>query len=391
MSKHLFRPEEGPGPAFPLSPTTDLEEIVAASPAIVSLLPGLMRTMAAEIEQMSSAHPVAAPDVLQQYAHAGAESVARRVVIELSTALGCRLAQRQGPDASSIARGCIRPALGGSIQEAAVETVIETSGPTGRRRLRLKLLGTPEITLDGVRLRALERCNRAALIIYILAQHRQGLSTERLAAYIASESAEVDAFDTDASMRLGAVRTFIWRLRKVARWPDIVVSPEELSGLQNRYRLPDDTSCDLWDFESNLDRAAALSVRSSFEPGAADRAAALRQDAILLYKGEFCKGIGAGAIAHAAGYLHDRYLQAVMLQATYWKDKALRLQQARQGAGSTGHASIEEENAWLEALSNYRLAARVEPYDESAYDGAMLCQAHLGPSKRGQRPAAHCS
>jgi hypothetical protein len=296
--------------------------------------------------------------------------VAWRVVTELSTALGFHLAHGHGPEAAGKAQRWI--SLGAPLP-APTQTRSPTEGPS----LNLKLLGTPEITLDGVRLRAVERCSRAALIMYVLALHPQGLSSDRLAAYIAADSADVDAFDTEASMRLGAVRTFVWRLRKVARWPDIVVSPEDLGGMQNRYRLPDSTTCDLWEFESSLDKAAALAVRANLEPGAADRAAALRQDAILLYRGEFCKGIGAGSIAHAAGYLHHRYVQAVMLQATYWKDKALRLQEAHRSARSVGSAPVEEEHAWWQALSNYRLAAQVEPYDEAAHEGVLLCQKRL--------------
>lgn len=380
MSAQHSRSGEGADRALPMYSTTDLQDIIAASPAIVNVLPGLMRTMAAEIEKMSHSHP--APDALGQHSYAGAEFVAWRVVTELSTALGFHLAHDHGPEAAGKAQRWIR--LGAPLP-APLQTGCPTQGP----RLQLKLLGTPEITLDGVRLRAVERCSRAALIMYVLALHPQGLSSDRLAAYIAADSADVDAFDTDASMRLGAVRTFVWRLRKVARWPDIVVSPEDLGGMQNRYRLPENTACDLWDFESSLDKAAALAVRANLEPGTADRAAALRQDAILLYRGEFCKGIGAGAIAHAAGYLHHRYVQAVMLQATYWKDKALRVQEARRGHRGAGTAPVEEEHAWWQALSNYRLAARVEPYNESAHEGALLCQAHLGQGNLGQRREAY--
>jgi hypothetical protein len=376
MSAQHSRSGEGADQAFPMYSTTGLQDIITASPAIVSVLPGLMRSMAAEIEKMSHAHP--APDALQHHAYAGAEFVARRVVTEISTALGYHLAHGHGPEAAGKGQDWVR-------LDAPFHEPIQAGSPTQGPRLQLKLLGTPEITLNGVRLRAVERCSRAALIMYVLALHPQGLSSDRLAAYIAADSADVDAFDTDASMRLGAVRTFVWRLRKVARWPDIVVSPEDLGGMQNRYRLPDNTTCDLWEFESSLDKAAALAVRANLEPGAADRAAALRQDAILLYRGEFCKGIGAGAIAHAAGYLHHRYVQAVMLQATYWKDKALRLQEAHLGRLGAGSAAVEEEHAWWQALSNYRLAARVEPYNESAHQGALLCQAHLGRGNLGPR------
>jgi hypothetical protein len=335
--------------------------------------------MAAEIEKASRAHATSAgADLTQREASLSAETVARKVVTDISRGLGRHLALNCGTDASVVARRLMRAPTGDPSSRSKAPILGRRDGP----QLRLKLLGTPEVTLDGVRLTALERCNRAALILYILALHRQGLSVERLAAYIASESVEVDAFDTDAGMRLGAVRTFIWRLRRVAGWPNIVVSPGELNAYQNRYRLPDNTTCDVWEFESNLDRAAGLAVRASLEPGAADQAAALRQDAILLYRGEFCKGIGAGTIAHAAGYLHHRYLQAVMLQAAYWKDKAMKLREIRWESKSAGDTSVEEEKAWLEALSNYRLAAQVEPYDESAHGGVRLCRKQLARGSR---------
>ena len=372
MRVQHFDHEEGPKPTFCSIPD-DLQDVIAAWPAIASVLPGIMRAMAAEIENAARTQ-VACADLPQHEASWTAETVARKVVTDISRGLGWHLALSCRPQSSAIARKQARTPAGAHARASKPPVVDHLDGP----QLRLKLLGTPEVTLDGVRLRALERCNRAALILYILALHRQGLSVERLAAYIASESSEIDAFDTDAGMKLGAVRTFIWRLRRTARWPDIVVSPGELSAPQNRYRLPDNTTCDVWEFESNLERAAGLAVRASIEPWAADQAAALRQNAILLYGGEFCKGVGAGAIAHAAGYLHHRYVQAVMQQATYWKDKALTLREFRSESNRAGDPSVEEEKAWLEALSNYWLAAQVEPYEEAAYAGAILCQSHLG-------------
>ena len=379
MLVQRFDHEEGPRPTVCSIPD-DLQDVIAASPAIASLLPGIMRAMASEIEKSTHTHAASA-GLPQHEASWNVETVARKVVTDISRGLGRHLALSCRPQSSGIARKQERAPAGGPALASEPPLVDHLGGP----QLRLKLLGTPEVTLDGVRLRALERCNRAALILYILALHRQGLSVERLAAYIASESSEIDAFDTDAGMRLGAVRTFIWRLRRTACWPDIVVSPGELSACQNRYRLPDNTTCDVWEFESNLERAAGLAVRASIEPWAADQAAALRQNAILLYGGEFCKGVGAGAIAHAAGYLHHRYLQAVMQQATYWKDKALTLRDLRCESNRVGDPRVEEEKAWLEALSNYRLAAQVEPYDESAHEGVLLCHKQLARSSQVKR------
>ena len=81
----------------------------------------------------------------------------------------------------------------------------------------------------------------------------------------------------------------------------------------------------------------------------------------------------------------------MLLQASYWKDKATALKQARQKSGIVGGIPVQEESAWLEALSNYNLAAQVEPYDEAAYAGAMLCQAHLGQRKGVQKTLSRCS
>jgi DNA-binding SARP family transcriptional activator len=377
----------------------EVREIISGSPIVASLLPHLMRTMADEIEResyarSSSVAPLTA-DPYQPLAPVELRSLAQQVAYGLSVTLCHHLVRSLGADACGI------PGTPGESVLAAYHLLRQGSAlerphhsgdkPSTEGRLQLKLLGSPEITLDGVRLKALERCTRASLIIYILALHPRGLSSERLAACITQDSGYTDALDPNANMGLGAVRTFIWRLRKLAGWPGVVVSPEEQGGYQSRYRLPDDTACDLWDFEAKLDEAARLAVRANMEPDTAHRAAALRQDAVLLYRGEFCKGIGAGAISDAAEYLRQRYLQAVLLQASYWKDKAKALQQARQESGFVGGASVQEETAWLEALSNYGLAAQAEPYDEAAYAGVMLCQAHLGQRKGIQKTLARCS
>ncbi len=381
--------------------TTDLRKIVSVSPAVSSLLPHLMRTLADEIESVSRAQPAPrTADLPQQLRPVDLQSIAHQVALSLSATLSRHLVRslRSGPSDTpvSLPRTAWSPVASVEPDEDSrvkLATPLKAKAPA-KGRLQLKLLGSPEIILDGVRLKALERCNRAALIIYILALHPRGLSVERLAEYMVSDSACRDAFDMDnldANMGLGAVRTFIWRLRKLADWPEIVVSPGERGGWKSRYRLPDDTTCDLWEFEANLDEAGRLAVRANVEPEASDRAAALRQDAVMLYQGEFCKGVSAEALSQAAEYLRNRYLQAVLLQASYWKDKATRLQRARQETGIAHTLPVQEESAWLEALSNYKLAAQVEPYDEAAYAGAMLCQAHLGQSKGVQKTLARCT
>jgi hypothetical protein len=267
------------------------------------------------------------------------------------------------------------------LQPSKVRTNNQPSTP----QLSLKLLGAPEIALDGMRLTALEQSTSAALVLYVLALHRGGLSGERLMAYLVSEWEDMDPLDAGATLSPSAHRTYIWRLRKLAGVRNIVVAHAVEGRHHSRYLLPNNTTCDLWEFEDNLDQAARLVVRASFEPDAADRAAALRQEAILLYGGDFCQGVGAGAIARAADYLRQRYLQAVMSQAAYWKDKAMKLCDARQRTGIMGELPAEEEHAWLEALNNYRLVVHVEPYEESAYAGVELCKARLGQRRISMR------
>ena len=384
------------------------------SPWVASVLPRLMRSLADQIERGSDgpATPhLHAARLPQPPTSLDVQSIASQVARDLSITLRDHLGRSLNPERSS--QGALpellRRPVGVPTNEPTNEptnaAISETPGgrdetPLGGPHLRLKLLGTPEITLDDVRLQALERCGRASLVIYILALHRRGLSGERLAAYIASDSPDIEPFDTEANLGLGAVRTFIWRSRKRAGWRDIVVSPGEQGGNQNRYRLPDDTTCDLWEFERNLDEAARLAVRANVEPDASERAAALRQDAIALYGGEFCKGVGAGSISRAAHYLRQRYLQAVLLQAAYWKQKAVTLQRARQEttqeSGTAGERRwqgppVQEESAWLQALCNYRLAAQAEPCDESIYLGAMLCEAHLGYVRGVEETLALCA
>ncbi len=406
-----FFPHEAPGLS---SIRSQRPTIFSASPCVASVLPGLMRSLADEIERGSSANLAEglAPNntkLPESAAPLDVQSYARQVACELSIALSHHLdgGFNSGPGKRS------RQPVGSETLQKREQQIdgawagapgangpVDTRGAADVRsvgpRLRLKLLGTPEVTLDGVRLQGLERCGRASLVIYILALHPGGLSGESLAAYISSDTPDIEPCDIEANLTTGAVRTFIWRLRRVAGWRGIVVSPGEEGGSQNRYRLPDDTACDLWEFERTLDEAARLAVRANIERDAADQAAAMRQDAISLYGGEFCKGVGSGSISRSAVYLRQRYLQAVMLQATYWKERAVRLRTARQERGSAlgqrlQGAWFSEESAWLQALDNYRLAIQAEPFDETLYLGAMLCEAQLGHARGVEQTLAVCT
>ncbi len=383
-------------------------EIASASPTAARLLLQLMRNLADKIEEVLPVPLNADTDRL--HTAPDTEAMARLVAEGLSVALRRHMTVGRGhatnglppPDSAymleNTSEAPSQMAFDYLSGERTGESVAREDGePAARRHLQLRLLGTPEITLDGVRLESIERSNRVGLIPYILALHPGGLSGERLASYLASDSLDLDAFDMDATIGLSTVRTFIWRLRKIAGWRGIVVSPGEHGGCPNAYRLPAETSCDLWEFERNLDESTRLVVQASMDSGANDRAAARRQEAILLYRGDFCKGVGAGCISYAAQQLRSRYLHALLQQATYWKGKAVRLRDPlleNNGASITTNAALpspEEQSAWLEALSNYRLAVQAEPYDEAAYVGAMQCLAHLGNSKGVQQTFARCS
>ena len=352
----------------------DLEAVFEASPALAALLPDLMRRMADEIEMISDSRATHDANRLERPYSTATESLARRVTSQISIMLSSWLTLGHVDDAAGLRSSVRRETLVASLQPSMPGIRDQASQP----QLNLKLLGCPEITLDGVRLTPVEHCSRAAIILYMLALHRGGLSGQRMISYLVSEWEDMDALDERAILSPSAHRTYIWRLRKLAGWRDIVIAHCEQGGRQNRYLLPDNTACDIWKFEDNLDQAARLVVRANIAPDAVDQAATFRQEAILLYGGDFCQGIGAGAIARAADYLRHRYLQAVMSQAAYWKDKALKLCDARQLEGTRRDLPIEEENAWLEALKNYRLAVHIEPYEKSADGGLLLCQAHLG-------------
>lgn len=216
-----------------------IREIVSASPMAARLLPQLMRHLADEIEGFTGVTSEVDADGLPTAPDA--EAVARQIVEGLSETLSRHL--KTSRDMNALDAGSRM--IGNYARPAAHATYDRRGGPeiifeepsrvalqvvhdhlsdegagepksegdseaTVLRHLQLKLLGTPEITLNGVRLEAVERSSRVGLIPYILALHPRGLSVERLAAYLATDSLDLDALDTDATMGLGTVRTFIW-------------------------------------------------------------------------------------------------------------------------------------------------------------------------------------
>lgn len=383
MSARNFQYDEAPDPPDPQLHTLGLHELLVTSPAVAGMLPGCMRRLADEIENAIPSHvsacaggrlPVCSGSAI-------AQGVTRKVASQISKTLSRNLPpEASGNPGVPLTGPSQRRQLGpGANAEPSL------SGSDEGPRLELRLLGTPRIMLAGVRLTSVELCSSAAVIIYVLALHPGGLSGERLGAQIRLDSSDVDEPDVYATRSTTAHRTFIWRLRKLAGWQGIVVSCGRSGGRPNNYELPANTICDLWEFEDRLNQAERLAVRAGIEPDAADKAAILRQEAIVMYGGDFCTGIVTECITRAAEYLRDRYLRAVVSQGAYWKGRALDLQKARSRGSTWGNVrgvnpddpQVEEEKAWLEALSNYRLAAHVEPYADAAHAGVMLCQAKL--------------
>lgn len=362
-----------------------LERIAQASPRIAAQLPEVMRKLADDLEAISksAACHQAEPNQQEVRGVPEHESLSHMLASQISAAVNIdpmaydNLLHRRSALHTDKPFEHLQPSLTGADSQA------------GESRMHLRLLGTPEITLDGVRLNSVERCTRAALILYVLALHRGGLSGQRMVAHLISEWEDIDAFEDGALLSPSAHRhrTFIWRLRKLSGMRNIVVAHCERGGRENRYMLPGSTTCDVWDFEDRLDEAARLVVRANFDKDAVVLAAAARQEAIQLYRGDFCQGVGSGSLARAAGYLRRRYLHAVLTQAVYWRNRAQDLSQnlsSNQQGESGSKLAPDVENAWLEALSNYNLAAYVEPYEDSAYAGIKICQTRLNSASRNR-------
>ena len=295
-------------------------------------------------------------------------------------------------------------------------------------RLSLRLLGGVEIAIDGVRIGTLERASRLVSVLCILALHRSGLRSERISALLSGENFPADlrprqvapvrgraggcATDADvdlsqspqlaqgqeqgqaqAGTATGAtilttltkmavvthnLRQMVYRIRRAAGWPDIVVSRMERGGGETTYKLPDGMWCDIWEFEAKLTEADWHSTRHWIS-GAAELASTLREEAIALYGGDLDCELGDGAmiavIAHEAIRLRERYVGALLDQAVYWQRLALGHWQKSNTKGIEG---VNEEDAWRHALRYYMEAVRADRHNELAYVGAMRCHAHLG-------------
>jgi hypothetical protein len=307
---------------------------------------------------------------------------------------------------------------GASATDTGTDTGTDTIG--AQHTLRIYLLGRPQIYVDDIRIAELERSNRRSQVIQLLALHRAGLSGMQLARSLNMAAHRYE----DEGLDPHYVRTLVWgardQVRKRTAWSGVIQSPMKCGVGLHHYRLADNTVCDLWEFEDKLDEADRImaqaavapmvSVRPAFgesrceaENGNTERAAALREEALQMYKGDLCEGSNNGCIAQAARMLEERYMRSALQQGDYWRAKALSVSAIgpeRQGQDTSGaHSSLlysgvvptsptspgsltlthpEVHSFWREALRNYERVLKVDDYHEEAYTRVMECCAHLG-------------
>lgn len=302
--------------------------------------------------------------------------------------------------------------------------------------LRIYLLGSPQVYINEIRLPRLERSNRRREVIHLLALHRSGMSVSQLAGALNMASHRYE----DESLTPHYVRTLVWGIRDQAResagWDGIIQSPIKQGAGLHHYQLPDNTWCDLWEFEDRLDLADHLVARGARLAGSsaplgsigsawpqpllypsperagqvaafAHDAAALREEALQLYRGALCQGSSNGCLIQAARELEERYKHAALQQGDYWRATAIALQagapanrsplwgeqweqwtggaaRARTASDRTspfGAARPEVRSIWREALRNFERVLHVDNYHEEAYMSAMECYAYLGSAR----------
>lgn len=304
--------------------------------------------------------------------------------------------------------------------------------------LQVHLLGHPQIYINDMRIEDLERSNRRSQIIQLLALHRGGLSVTQLASLLNLPGHQYE----EESLTTNYVRTLVYGTRKQVSnkvgWDGVIESSTRSGAGMHHYKLPDNTVCDLWDFEEKLDEADRLLVMASaaYAQGASwaswatgasgqlgasepriartviQQAAALREGALQLYRGEFCEGSTNGCLARAARMLEERYIHAALQQGNFWRATALEMEEDLMlriaseirvalpststacTAGTTGapggatgrvrpykrvddRARLDARTIWREALRNYQRVLSVDNYHEEACIQAMGCHAHL--------------
>ncbi len=309
--------------------------------------------------------------------------------------------------------------------------------------LRIRLLGRPQIFIDDVRVVELERSHRRSELIQLLALHREGLGGAQIAALLNMASHQYEEESLDPHY----VRTLVWGVRDQARkktgWDGIIESPAQHGRGAHRYQLPENTVCDLWEFQDKLDQAdrlaayaarvevsgrgilsslvqssirkvqkvqGGLPARTQAQEEALAQAAALREEALRLYRGDYCEGSANGCLAEAARMIEERYISSAVEQGDYWRWVAFSTQ-ACAGSFPSQKAALATDEvvagetaldrvtvparpgefppqlqpglraAWREALLNYERVLQIDPYHEDACIRAMECYAALGNAR----------
>lgn len=200
----------------------------------------------------------------------------------------------------------------------------------GQHQFTIRLLGQPQVRVDGGRAPAISSSDRSVLVLYLLALHRRGITLEMLVDTL-MEGADTSSTTTDPKRdekARTAARTAVWRLRKIHRW--IVEGTRDHGGGRNLYFLPQNTSCDLWDFNDKLDSADLIQARSAHDPYMAACAADLRQAALALYRGSFCDGVAETSfIVQADREIAERARRAALKLASYYREIGTELWVAR--------------------------------------------------------------
>ena len=187
-------------------------------------------------------------------------------------------------------------------------------------QMKLHLLGQPKLRVDGARLPPIRSSDRSALVIYLLALHRHGVTMEMLVDNLWEHSAAtVTRLDPKRELKARtASRTAVYRLRKLDKW--IVEGTRDHGGGRNLYSLPSNTECDLWQFDDKLAEADLIQARGAHDPYLAAHAADLRQAALSLYRGPFCDGVAETSfIVQADREISERARKTALKVAGYYR------------------------------------------------------------------------
>ena len=70
------------------------------------------------------------------------------------------------------------------------------------------------------------------------------------------------------------------------------------------------------------------------------QAATLREEALQLYRGDFCQGSPNGCLADAARIIEERYIRSALQQGDYWCSMAQGLEEAQQTRPTQDRADL---------------------------------------------------